>query len=94
MITKTSTQNKGGFLNVLMRKPSNATKTAEPERKIICSEGITSSDKAAVIKLYQQLVPGDKTRTINVDMIMNEGFQAFESTVGEASFRKIKKYLP
>ena len=94
--TASATQDKGGFFNVLMRRPPHnnvpgATIQA-PERKIICNDKmISKGDKEALIRLYDALVPGDKTRTVNVNMIMEEGLTAFEATLGEAGFRKLKK---
>lgn len=92
-----TTQDKGGLFNVLMRRPPQSTAGAKiqaPERKIICDDQmISKGEKEALIKLYDALVPGDKTRTVNVNMIMEEGLPAFEATLGEAGFRKLKKYF-
>lgn len=93
--TKATTQERGGFFNVLMRRPNfmpNAT-LQTPERKIICKDDISKTDKEAVIKLYEALVPGDKTRTVNVTMIVEEGFPVFEATIGSSNFQKLKKYF-
>ena len=92
----TTTQEKGGFFNVLMNRPNTkgpvVPQTAE--RKIICNDQmISKTDKEALIRLYEALVPGDKTRTINVNMIMEDALPTFEETVGEANFKKLKKYF-
>lgn len=90
-----TTQEKGGFFNVLMRRPTivpNA-KVQTPERKILCREGISKSDKEGVIRLYDALVPGDKTRTVDVTMIVDEAFTIFEETLGETNFKKLKRYF-
>lgn len=93
--TMAPTQDKGGLFNVLMRRP-NATnpQAQQPERKIICNDQkISKADKEALIKLYEALVPGDKTRTVNVNMIMEQALPAFEETLGETGFRKLKKFF-
>ena len=93
--TATTTQEKGGIFNVLMgRSPQNVVKgkIQAPERKIICDDQkISKSDKEGLIRLYEALVPGDKTRTVDLNMIMSEALPAFEKTLGEADFRKLKK---
>lgn len=88
-------QEKGGMFNVLMRRPPFMANTTvkTPERIIICKEEISKSDKEGVIRLYEALVPGDKTRTINVTMIVEEAFPIFEEMLGAANFQKIKKYF-
>ena len=91
----TTTQEKGGMFNVLMRRPNympNAT-ILEPQRQIISREGISKSDCDAVVKLYDALVHGDKRRTVNVTLIVDEAFPRFEETIGQANFQKIKKYF-
>lgn len=92
----TTTQEKGGVFNVLMNRPNikGPTVTKTPERKIICNDQmISKADKEALIRLYEALVPGDKTRTVNVNMIMEDALPAFEETIGEANFNKLKKYF-
>ena len=91
--TMATTQDKGGFFNVLMRRPNSTTQAQTPERRIICKDDISRTDKEGVIRLYDALVPGDKTRTVNVTMIMEEALPAFEAILGEAGFRKLKKYF-
>lgn len=91
--TMATTQDKGGFFNVLMRRPNSTTQAQIPERRIICKDDISRTDKEGVIRLYDALVPGDKTRTVNVTMIMEEALPAFEAILGEAGFRKLKKYF-
>ena len=94
--TASTTQENGGFFNVLMNHPNtNGPVATQPrERKVICNaQMVSKSDKEAVIRLYEALVPGDKTRTINVNMIMEDAFPAFEATIGEANFKKLKKYF-
>ena len=93
--TTAKAQDKGGMFNVLLRRPTNMPNATiqTPERKIVCREGISKNDREAVIKLYEALVPGDKSRTINVTMIVDEAFPIFEETIGQANFQKIKKYF-
>ena len=80
-----ATQDKGGFFNVLMgRHPQSVTKGTinAPEREIICNDQmISKSDKEGLIRLYEALVPGDKTRTVNLNMIMSEALPAFEEVI-------------
>ena len=92
--TMAATQDKGGFLNVLMRRP-NATnpQVQTPERRIICKDEISKAEKDGVVRLYDALVSGEKNRDINVTMIMEEAFPVFEAILGESGFRKIKKYF-
>lgn len=95
MTTKPTTNtasNQGGFFNLLMRKPAITPKAQTASRRIICKEEISSKEREAVVKLYDVLVPGDNTRTVNVNMIIEEGFPAFEATIGEANFNKVKKF--
>lgn len=90
-----ATQDKGGFFNVLMgRHPQSVTKGTinAPEREIICNDQmISKSDKEGLIRLYEALVPGDKTRTVNLNMIMSEALPAFEEVIGETGLKKLKK---
>lgn len=65
----------------------------KPSRTIVDCEGITRSERDAIIKLYEALVPKDTTRTINIPMILNEAFPKFEETIGEANLAKLKKYF-
>lgn len=91
--TMASSQEKGGFFNVLMRRPNATTQAQTPERRIICKDDISKAEKEGIIRLYDALAPGDKTRTVNVTMIMEEGLPAFEAILGESGFRKLKKYF-
>ena len=92
--TMAETQNKGGFLNVLMRRPNATTPQVQtPERRIICKDDISKTDKEGIVKLYDALVNGPKNRDVNVTMIVEEAFPIFEEILGESGFRKIKKYF-
>ena len=91
--TMAATQDKGGFLNVLMRRPNANQQAQTPERRIICKDDISKADKEGIIRLYDALVTGDKTRDVNVTMIMEEAMPVFETILGESSFRKLKKYF-
>lgn len=91
--TMAETQDKGGFLNVLMRRPNANQQAQTPERRIICKDDISKADKEGIIRLYDALVTGDKTRDVNVTMIMEEAMPVFETILGESSFRKLKKYF-
>lgn len=96
----TTTQEKGGFFNVLMKHSNNGgtnsatrKKRKNEDRKIICKDSISKSDKEAVIKFYDALVTEEEERPVNVTMIMEEGFPVFEETIGETNFKKLKKYF-
>lgn len=96
----TTTQEKGGFFNVLMKHSNNGgtnsvtrKKGKNKDRKIICKDSISKSDKEAVVKLYDALVTEEEERPINVTMIMEEGFPVFEETIGETNFKRLKKYF-
>lgn len=96
----TTTQEKGGFFNVLMKHSNNGgtnsatrKKRKNEDRKIICKDSISKSDKEAVIKFYDALVTEEEESPVNITMIMEEGFPVFEETVGETNFKKLKKYF-
>lgn len=93
--TNATTQNKGGFFNILAKQPvlTPNKKPQTPERIIICREGIYPSDKTALIRLYDALVIDDKRRTVNVTMIMDEALPVFEEILGTTNFKKLKKYF-
>lgn len=86
-------QNKGGFPNIPMRNSELPQQTKTPERRIICSDDISKAEKEGIIRLYDALAPGDKTRTVNVNMIIEEALPAFEEILGESAFKKLKKYF-
>ena len=87
---------KNTFFNVLRKSVPNVLggKSSEKkERQVICDEEkISKAVKAGVLRLYKDLAPNDKIKPINVNMIVNEAFPAFERTIGEDDFKKIKKY--
>ena len=76
-----------------MRRPNATNQAQTPERRIICKDDISKAEKEGIIRLYDALAPGDKTRTVNVTTIMEEGLPAFEAILGESGFRKLKKYF-
>lgn len=78
--------------NVLLTKNYKSS-LFKPGRMIVDLEGLSRSDRDAIVKLYEALVPGDTQRTINIKMIVNEAFPKFEETIGEDAFAKIKKYF-
>ena len=56
-------------------------------------EKISKKDEVGVLKLYETLVSKDCTRPIDVELIVTEGFPAFESTIGKKDFDRVKKYF-
>ena len=69
------------------------SKKKEVKRNIICRDNVPESDVTGIVNLYKELVPGDNTRPINIEMIKNEAFPKFEETIGVDSFKKVKKYF-
>ena len=64
-------------------------------RKIINPDGLSSDEVVAVVKLYDDLVQNADirtTRAVNIGLIVNEGFLAFENTIGKAAWIYVKKY--
>lgn len=93
--SKTAAQKKDGFFNVL-RMPSTSApnkKVQKAERPIICREDISKDDRDAIIKLYDALVIDDRSKTVNITMIVEEAFPVFEEILGSANFKKLKKYF-
>ena len=85
----TTTANPDNVLLMKNYKPS----LFKPGRMIVDLEGLSRSDRDAIVKLYEALVPGDTQRTINIKMMVNEAFPKFEETIGEEAFAKIKKFF-
>lgn len=75
--------------NILLRRDSKP-KTV---REVICCQGLSTTDQNAIVKLYDALVTEDKTRSIDINLIVEEGFPAFEATIGKSNFAKVKKYF-
>ena len=92
MKTKTPGKTTATPENVLMMK-NYKPGFFKPARTIIEYEGITRTDRDAIVKLYEALVPKDTQRTINLRMMVEEAFPKFEETIGEANFTKVKKYF-
>lgn len=79
--------------NALLRQPLFGLGAKKPARKILHYDKISKTDEAAIISLYDMLVPNEKTRTVNIKLIVEEGFPAFENTIGVNEFKKIQKYF-
>ena len=65
------------------------------KRRIINHNGISSDKVAAIVKLYDDLVLNEEirtTRSVNIGLIINEGFSAFESSIGKEAWSLVKKY--
>lgn len=71
-------------------------KSPKKEREIINCEGLDSSYVSAVLRLYDALILDDEVRqnrTVDVALIINEGFPAFEAKIGKRKFKMIKQYF-
>lgn len=90
--------------NVLLRNLGGMTKT----RRIIDSGKLSKQDRDGIVKLYEALVPKKGIEVvdieamkkhfptfddIDVDMIAEEAFPAFERTIGIENFAKLKRYF-
>lgn len=77
-------------------------------RKIKCLANISKADKEGIIRLYEALVPRKELKkmrldiiketfpefeNIDIDMIIEKAFPAFERTIGKENFAKVKKYF-
>lgn len=56
-------------------------------------EKLTLEEEAGIIRLYNALVPEPVSEEIDVKLIYEEGFPAFEKTIGVEAFSKVKKYF-
>lgn len=81
-----------GFFNVLRKPQGILGGKTKSQRQVICTVNVSRQTKEGLINLYKDLAPNEKTKPINVDLIFNEGLPAFEATIGNESFQKIKKY--
>lgn len=63
------------------------------ERKIIYAKNVSKADTEGIIKLYDELAPNEKLRTIDIKMIVEEAFPMFEKTIGKNDFDKVKRYF-
>lgn len=71
-------------------------KSPKKEREIINCEGLDSSYVSAVLRLYDALILDNEVRqnrTVDVALIINEGFPAFEVKIGKRKFKMIKQYF-
>lgn len=83
---------KSSFLNVLRKPQEIFSGKTKNDRQVICRTDITRQTRDGVVKLYKDLVLNDKNKPINVNLIVDEGFPAFEKTLGKSDFEKLKKY--
>lgn len=92
--TTAATQEKPAGFNVF-RKPilGRTTKPAEETRKVIPYERLSKAESTGVKKLFEALVPYDKTVPIDEELIWEEGLPAFEAFLGEKKFKKLKRYF-
>lgn len=103
--TNTSTMaNRVPQANALLRNFGGVAKT----RKITQSSKLSKQDCEGIVRLYEMLVPRKGIEAINmqilkkffpmfddidVDMIAEEAFPAFERTIGEENLAKVKRYF-
>ena len=89
---KASTKAQQGKPPILTRM--NAART-QNKRQVIEYKGFNSAENAAVLALYDALVQEPHiraTRTVNIGLIVEKGFTAFESSLGKEAWDKVKKY--
>lgn len=88
-------------MNNVLARPQNlgqsTTKVFTPKKttvnpKVVSFDGISVKDEAGVVRLYNTLV-SDLSKDIDIKLIVEEGFPAFEQTIGVAEFAKVKKYF-
>ena len=88
-------------MNNVLARPQNlgesTTKVFTPKKttvnpKVVSFDGISVKDEAGVVRLYNTLV-SDLSKDIDIKLIIEEGFPAFEQTIGVAEFAKVKKYF-
>lgn len=66
---------------------------AKKRGEVISYEKLTLEEEAGIIRLYNALVPEPISEKIDVKLIYEEGFPAFEKTIGKDAFSKVKKYF-
>lgn len=79
--------------NALLRQPFFGLSAKKTTRNVLHYEKVSKTDEAAIVSFYEMLVPENKTRPINIQLIVEEGFPAFENTIGVAEFKKVQKYF-
>ena len=77
-------------------------------RRIICSNSVSKSEREAIIRFYEALVPRKELAKMRIDlikqrfptfdnidinMIIEEAFPKFEKTIGVKNFAKVKKFF-
>lgn len=66
---------------------------AKKRGEVISYEKLTLEEEAGIIRLYNALVPEPVSEEIDVKLIYEEGFPAFEKTIGVEAFSKVKRYF-
>lgn len=70
-------------MNRMVTKNEKTTKEAiEMKRNVVNEPSLTPERESGYIALYEALVPDNKLLEINLPMIYNEAFEAFENTIG------------
>ena len=91
---KTTTQALPAGYNVF-RRPffSKNGNQATVSRKVIPYDKLNKAESMAIKRLFEALVPHDKTVPIDERLIWEEGLPAFEQFLGGQRFKKLKRYF-
>lgn len=91
---KTTTQTLPAGYNVF-RRPffSKNGSQATVSRKVIPYDKLNKAESMAIKRLFEALVPHDKTVPIDERLIWEEGLPAFEQFLGGQRFKKLKRYF-
>lgn len=94
--------------NVFTNNSNSSIGGVKKERRIISTEKISKSDEDGIVRLYETLVSRENIKRIDIPkvkktfpsfedidikMIVEEAFPAFEATIGVENFAKVKKYF-
>lgn len=74
-------------------KINSSTHTQKNMEKVIPYDKLSQNEQDGIVRLYNALVPENISKEIDIKMIVEEAFPAFERTIGTAEFTKVKKYF-
>lgn len=91
--TPAATEKPAGY-NVFRKPLFGKVAPKENEtRPVIPYEKLSKGESMGIKRLFEALVPYDKSITIDEKLIWEEGFPAFERIFGEKKVKKLKKYF-
>ena len=92
-VTTTPQEKPAGF-NVF-RNPflAKSASHAAASRKVIPYDKLNKSESQGVKRLFEALVPNDKSVPIDEKLIWEEALPAFEEFLGEKRFKKLKRFF-